>query len=98
VHSWYHRPDYYCPEPYEAYPSHMHIDLLERAQGHGFGRRMMDEVMDRLRGRGSPGVHLGVSVRNESAQGFYRRLGFREMIRVGTESDGVVYMGKTLGS
>jgi len=43
-------------------------------------------------------VHLGVSVRNEAAQGFYRRLGFREMIRVGTGSDGVVYMGKTLGS
>jgi len=80
VHSWYHHPDYYCPEPYEAYPSHLHIDLLERAQGRGFGRRMMDEVMDRLRGRGSPGVHLGVSVRNEAAQGFYRRLGFREMI------------------
>ena len=96
VHSWYHHPDYYCPEPYDAYPSHMHIDLLERAQGRGFGRRMMDEVMDRLRRRGSPGVHLGVSVRNEPAQGFYRRLGFSELIRVGTGSDGVVYMGKAL--
>jgi ribosomal protein S18 acetylase RimI-like enzyme len=96
VHSWYHHPDYYCPEPYEAYPSHMHIDLLERAQGRGFGRRMMDEVMDRLRRRGSPGVHLGVSVRNVPAMGFYGRLGFRELIRVGTDRDGVVYMGKEL--
>jgi len=96
VHSWYHEPDYYCPEPYEAYPSHMHIDLLDRAQGRGFGRRMMAEGMDRLRRLGSPGVHLGVSVRNEPAQAFYRKLGFRELIRVGSATDGVVYMGKAL--
>jgi ribosomal protein S18 acetylase RimI-like enzyme len=74
----------------------MHIDLLERAQGRGFGRQMMEEVMDRLRRRGSPGVHLGVSVRNVPAMGFYRRLGFRDLIRTGSASDGVVYMGKEL--
>ena len=96
VHAWYHEPDYYCPEPYEAYPSHMHIDLLDRAQGRGFGRRMMAEGMDRLRRLGSPGVHLGVSVRNEPAQGFYRKLGFHELIRMGPAAEAVVYMGKAL--
>jgi len=30
VHSWYHHPDYFMPEPYDNYPSHLHIDLLER--------------------------------------------------------------------
>ena len=49
VHSWYHQPDYFCPEPYEEYPSHMHIDLLERARGQGIGRRMMEQLMDELR-------------------------------------------------
>jgi ribosomal protein S18 acetylase RimI-like enzyme len=93
VHSWYHRPDYYCPEPYDDYPAHLHIDLLERAQGRGFGRRMMEQVMERLRRRGSPGAHLGVSVLNKPALGFYRRLGFRELIQVGTETDGCIYMG-----
>jgi ribosomal protein S18 acetylase RimI-like enzyme len=96
VHSWYHQPDYFCPEPYDAYPSHLHIDLLERAQGHGWGRRMMDEVMNRLRHRGSPGVHLGVSARNVRARGFYLTLGFRELARTGTAEDGVVYMGRAL--
>lgn len=96
VHAWYHHPDYYCPEPYEAYPSHMHIDLLERAQGRGFGRLMMEQVMDMLRRRGSPGVHLGVSARNAPALGFYDRLGFRELTRVGSATDGVVYLGKAL--
>jgi ribosomal protein S18 acetylase RimI-like enzyme len=96
VHSWYHQPDYYCPEPYDLYPSHLHIDLLPRAQGRGFGRQMMEQVLDVLSRRGSPGAHLGVSMRNERAVGFYERLGFKELIRVGTAEDGCIYMGKRL--
>jgi ribosomal protein S18 acetylase RimI-like enzyme len=96
VHACYHRPDYFCPEPYAAYPSHLHIDLLERAQGRGWGRRMMQSVMDKLRQRGSPGAHLGVSMLNTAAQGFYEKLGFRELVRVGTAADGCIYMGKSL--
>jgi ribosomal protein S18 acetylase RimI-like enzyme len=96
VHSWYHHPDYYCPEPYEVYPSHLHIDLLDRAQGRGFGRRMMEAVMNRLRQRGVPGAHLGVSMANTPAFGFYLRLGFKELVRVGSGNDGCIYMGKSL--
>jgi ribosomal protein S18 acetylase RimI-like enzyme len=96
VHSWYHHPDYFMPEPYEAYPSHLHIDLLPRAQGRGFGRRMMDGVMAELRRRGSPGAHLGVSLLNVPAQGFYQKLGFKELIRVGEGAGGCIYMGKSL--
>ena len=95
VHHGYHHPDYYCPEPYEAYPSHLHIDLLERARGRGLGRRMMEQVMDLLRERGSPGAHLGVSMLNGPAFGFYQRLGFRELARVGSGRDGCIYMGKS---
>lgn len=94
VHSWYHQPDYFMPEPYATYPSHLHIDLLDRAQGQGWGRRMLEQVMDRLRERGSPGAHLGVSMANEPAFGFYQHLGFRELARVGTGRDGCIYMGK----
>jgi ribosomal protein S18 acetylase RimI-like enzyme len=94
VHSWYHHPDYFTPDPYDLYPSHLHIDLLVRAQGLGWGRRMMEQVMDMLRARGSPGGHVGVSMLNPSALGFYHKLGFRELIRVGTGADGCIYMGK----
>ena len=94
VHSWYHHPDYFCPEPYAVYPSHLHIDLLARAQHRGYGRLMLEGVMARLKQRGSPGAHLGVSIPNTAAFGFYQRLGFRELIRVGSEKDGVIYMGK----
>jgi ribosomal protein S18 acetylase RimI-like enzyme len=96
VYSWYHNPDYTMPEPYADYPSHLHIDLLERAQGLGWGRRMMERQMDTLRRRGSPGAHLGVSLMNLPAQGFYLKLGFKELLRVGEGKDGCVYMGKNV--
>ena len=96
VHDWYHHPDYFCPEPYDAYPSHLHIDFLPRAHGRGYGRRMMEMVMDKLRARGSPGAHLGVSMANSRALGFYQRLGFQELCRVGSGNDGCIYMGKSL--
>ncbi|MBX3731539.1 MAG: GNAT family N-acetyltransferase [Verrucomicrobiae bacterium] len=96
VHSWYHQPDFFCPEPYDHYPSHLHIDLLERAQGHGFGRRMMEALMERLRERGSPGAHLGVFQANARALGFYRALGFTELTRVGSGPDACVYLGRRL--
>jgi GNAT superfamily N-acetyltransferase len=89
----YHHPDYFCPEPYDAYPSHVHIDLLPRAQGQGHGRRMMEVLLESLRARGSPGTHLGMSARNTRAFDFYRRLGFEGLTRVGTDVDGVIYMG-----
>jgi ribosomal protein S18 acetylase RimI-like enzyme len=93
VHHSYHHPDYFCPEPYEAYPAHLHIDLLPRAQGRGFGRRMLEQIMATLRRRGASGAHLGVSTLNPRALGFYRRLGFQELIRVGSGIDGCIYMG-----
>lgn len=96
VHHCYHHPDYFCPEPYETYPSHLHIDMLPRAQHRGYGRRMLEKVMDQLRHRGSPGTHLGVSMANTPAQGFYRRLGFQELCRVGSGPDGCIYLGKRL--
>jgi ribosomal protein S18 acetylase RimI-like enzyme len=96
VHSWYHHPDYFCPEPYADYPSHLHIDLVSRAQGRGQGRRMMEMVMEKLRHRGAPGAHLGVSAVNTRAFGFYQRLGFKELARVGAGNEGVIYMGKRL--
>ena len=96
VHSWYHQPDYFTPEPNADYPSHMHIDLLPRVQGRGYGRRMMEQLMTKLRARGSPGTHLGVSAINVPAQSFYNKLGFHELARTGAGHEAVIYMGKKL--
>lgn len=96
VHSWYHHPDYFCPEPYAEFPAHTHIDLHPRAQGKGNGRKMMEQLMDMLKVAGAPGFHLGVSYLNPSARQFYLRLGLVDLIQVGTPPDACVYMGKRL--
>ena len=62
-----------------THPSHLHIDLLPHLQGAGWGRRLLETLFERLAAAGSSGVHLGVSVRNERAIGFYRHLGFTEL-------------------
>jgi ribosomal protein S18 acetylase RimI-like enzyme len=96
VHHTYHHPDFYCPEPYDWYPSHLHIDLLPRAQGRGFGRQMIGRIIDALAQRGSAGAHLGVSELNARAFHFYQHLGFKELTRVGTGADRCIYMGRRI--
>jgi GNAT superfamily N-acetyltransferase len=98
IHHQYHHPEYYCPEPYEVYPAHLHIDLIARAHRQGHGRRMMLEVMDRLRKRGAPGVHLGMAGNNDRAYQFYTTLGFHELCRRGEGDDETLYMGKRFKS
>jgi ribosomal protein S18 acetylase RimI-like enzyme len=70
-------PDWMLGPQVEAYPAHLHIDLLPAAQGSGWGRALMREF-----GRaaaGVPGIHLGVARQNLAALAFYQRLGFREL-------------------
>jgi ribosomal protein S18 acetylase RimI-like enzyme len=94
VHHFYHHPDYFCPEPYDIYPSHLHIDLVARKHRQGHGGQMMRELMNRLRAKGSPGVHLGMSASNDRAYRFYTKLGFVELVRQGTGDDESIYMGQ----
>ena len=71
-----HEPPQASAEVVGSYPSHLHIDLLERVRGAGFGRAMIEEQLGLLRSRGSRGVHLDVAGDNSNAIEFYRHLGF----------------------
>lgn len=64
-------------EPYAAeHPAHLHIDLLPELQGQGWGRRLIEEIVGALRGRGVTGLHLVASADNAGALAFYPRVGF----------------------
>lgn len=54
------------------------IYLLNRFQGHGLGRRLMDAVSARARATGRTRLLLGVYSRNEAALAFYAGMGFRQ--------------------
>jgi len=64
-----------------TYPAHLHLDLLERVRGIGFGRALIERMLGQLRERRVSGVHLEVAIDNPNAVGFYRHLGFAEVDR-----------------
>ena len=65
----------------DEYPSHLHVDLVERVRGQGYGRRLIERVLAQLREGGSSGVHFHVASSNANAVEFYRHLGFAELER-----------------
>jgi ribosomal protein S18 acetylase RimI-like enzyme len=69
------------------YPSHLHIDLLDRVRGQGNGRLLIERMLAKLRDGGSIGVHLDVAASNANAIAFYRHLGFDE---VGRRTDSIL--------
>ena len=88
-----HDPPVADPDVLRSYPSHLHIDLLPRIQGAGWGRRLIARALLALAAAGSPGVHLGVSATNDRARGFYHHMGFVEL----ASGPGYVTMGHLLG-
>ena len=74
-----HHPRGTADELARRFPSHLHINLVPRLQGHGTGRRLIGTVISHLRDQGSAGLHLVVGRRNQRAAGFYRHVGFTEL-------------------
>jgi ribosomal protein S18 acetylase RimI-like enzyme len=60
----------------KTYPSHLHIDIVESGQGNGYGKIMINHMVDQLKKAGSTGVHLHVASKNFRAQEFYKKLNF----------------------
>jgi ribosomal protein S18 acetylase RimI-like enzyme len=87
-----HAPPLASEDLLEDYPSHLHIDLLERVRGQGNGRLLIERMLTTLRQGGSAGVYLDVAADNANAIAFYRHLGFDE---VGRATDSIL-MGQRL--
>jgi ribosomal protein S18 acetylase RimI-like enzyme len=64
----------------QDYPSHLHIDLLPRAQKRGLGSRLIEKLLEKLTSLGSKGVHFGVAGENLNAQAFYHYIGFEDLL------------------
>lgn len=69
------------PASLAAWPAHLHINLLPRAQGRGLGERLMRTALAALDAAGAGAVHLGVDPRNQRALAWYGRFGFGELAR-----------------
>ena len=98
----HYRPERLLWPGLEAYPAHLHIDLLPPFQGGGHGRALMETFYAAAARAGAPGVHLTVMAANTRALGFYRHLGFRRLEPFSPLSpaqpgeSAVVYLGREL--
>lgn len=88
-----HNPERMVVPEIAAYPAHLHIDLLPRWQGRGFGRALMGAFLDALHERGVAAVHLSMLTANIPARAFYDRLGFHP-IDVPDADASVTYLGR----
>lgn len=75
-----HDPEVLLVPEVDEYPAHLHIDLLPEAQGRGYGRALIENVLiPSLAKVGVPGVHLVMDAVNTAARGFYSAVGFVEL-------------------
>lgn len=75
----------------KSHPAHLHINLLPQAQSGGWGRRMIETELNSLRDAGARAMHLGLSLTNDRAHGFYQHIGLEEIAR-----GEAIWMGKSL--
>jgi len=99
----FHHPNIYLAPYFDQFPSHFHIDLVERAQGTGLGTVMLTRLLNELKSKGSKGVHLEMSSINDRALKFYKKFGFFELYRyndnqteVDLQKPHTLVLGKTL--
>jgi ribosomal protein S18 acetylase RimI-like enzyme len=92
----HYRPERLLWPGLDAYPAHLHIDLLPPCQGGGHGRALMETFYAAAARAGAPGVHLTVMAANTRALGFYRHLGFRRLDPARPGESAVVYLGREL--
>ncbi|HYH13044.1 MAG TPA: GNAT family N-acetyltransferase [Thermomicrobiales bacterium] len=57
------------------------LAVLERSQGQGIGRLLVDAALAWARAQGASGIELGVYEFNEAAIAFYEHMGFRTVKR-----------------
>lgn len=89
------------PALVEQYPAHLHIDILSSHQGQGWGEKMINTLLQKLRANAIPGIYLGMVAENHRAHKFYDRIGFQRFSgindrgEVGRQADSVYRVKET---
>jgi len=80
-----------------AYPAHIHMNLLPRAQGKGIGTKLLETWIAAARSCGVTAVHAGVSAANRDGLKFWTARGFEPVLEdLQGGSRGTVWCGRPL--
>ncbi len=67
---------------YDTYPCHLHIDILPDYQHKGYGKLLIDTLLQHLKEQNVTHIRLTVGANNKNALAFYNRLGFVKLKNV----------------
>ena len=81
----------------EAFPAHVHMNLLPRIQGRGVGQSLLDLWIHTVCAEGATGIHVGVNRHNHRAIRFWERCGFDRLAVPSAPADGPVWLGRRVG-
>jgi ribosomal protein S18 acetylase RimI-like enzyme len=78
----------------DAWPAHIHLNLLPRAQRHGVGSSLLEAWLDRAAARGVTAAHVGVNQTNTGGLRFWDARGFRTLTLEGLAPGRTVWMAR----
>jgi GNAT superfamily N-acetyltransferase len=78
----------------QAYPAHIHLNLLPRAQRRGLGTALLGHWLAIATARGVVGAHVGVSGANAGGLRFWASQGFEPLSLAGLRPGRTVWMGR----
>ncbi|MAU20333.1 MAG: GNAT family N-acetyltransferase [Martelella sp.] len=88
----FHHPEAPPPAVVEAYPAHLHMNLLARARGHGLGRQLLGAALRHLTELGASHVHVGAGWTEAGGAAFWQACGFAVLEEAGR----TVYLGRAV--
>ncbi len=92
-----HHPRRTPAEIVAAYPAHLHMNLLPRAQRQGIGRSLLDLWLLTARRSGVTNVHVGADAQNHRALRFWEKCGFERIGEVLPPAEsGQIWLGRHL--
>lgn len=89
-HNFHRTPDSVCN--HESYSSHLHIDIIPQYQGQGLGKPLLSYLLRQVRNHRetSTGIFLEMSGANSRARGFYKSLGFQQLLIVNESTKDII--------
>lgn len=91
---WIHHPLRTPASVTDAYPAHLHLNLLPRLQGRGIGAQLLDAWLELATKRRASAFHVGVNRANPRGIRFWQKQGFGRLSSDEPPEGRPVWMGR----
>jgi GNAT superfamily N-acetyltransferase len=89
-----HRPDHAPREVASGFPAHLHLNLLPRLQGRGWGRGLAEAWLELATKAGAIAVHVAPNRANPRAVGFWTKMGFVDVTPPDRVTGRTIWLGR----